>query len=137
MGAKFLRKCLQTLPKKFSWFLFSWGAPTRSSDHTPIFRCQYTMSQYAMNVAWLKFLCFLFSLLPVVQRKFEPHENFPLYSIGMTVGITYAAVPNVHQHVSISAVPDTKSILEGCTYTFTVKLHVLLRATKNPQTLKS
>ena len=84
-GCKFLRICLQTLQKKFSWFLFSWGNACSSffcSDHTPILTRTYTTSPYATYVAWLKFSWFLFSLLPAGQRKtrkFAPHENFPLY----------------------------------------------------------
>ena len=80
-SGKFSRICLQTLQKKFSWFLFSWGNAC-SSDHTPILTRTYTTSPYATYVAWLKFSWFLFSLLPVGQRKtrkLAPHENFPLY----------------------------------------------------------
>ena len=35
-GCKFSRKCLQTLQKKFSWFLFSWVCPPYHTPHTYI-----------------------------------------------------------------------------------------------------
>ena len=56
-GCKFSRKCLQTLQKKFSWFLFSWGVP--AVPH-PSYVLTYTTSR---DTRWVKiFVVFIFAV---------------------------------------------------------------------------
>ena len=56
-GCKFSRKCLQTLQKKFSWFLFSWGVP--AVPH-PSYVRTYTTSR---DTRWVKnFVVFIFAV---------------------------------------------------------------------------
>ena len=77
-------ECLQTLQKKFSWFLFSWGVP--AVPH-PWYVRTYTTSR---DTRWVKnFVVFIFAV-PCGQRKprkFAPHENFPLYGISQPVHV--------------------------------------------------
>ena len=64
-GCKFSRKCLQTLQKKISWFLFSWGVP--AVPH-PWYVRTYTTSR---DTRWVKnFVVFIFAV-PCGQRNRE------------------------------------------------------------------
>ena len=79
-GCKFSRKCLQTLQKKFSWFLFSWGVPA-APYHTPrTYVRKYTTSR---DMRWVKNFVVLFSLFPVGQRK---TRRFPAIRYTYAVG---------------------------------------------------
>ena len=84
-GCKISRICLQTLQKKFSWFLFSWGVP--AVPH-PSYVRTYTTSR---DMRWVKnFVVFIFAVpcrsaktaKICTPRKFPAirYQALPLYS---------------------------------------------------------